>query len=486
MLKVMATIDVVGDTFADINIAVPPSLNLSLPLGKDTILAAPVSLTSGGSALNTATHLAALGNIVRLHTALNEADDFGRMIVKHCEQHKIKLMNHYTDDGHDGATGHCVVYSSSDDRGFLSHHGVLSKFSPASILFHACHSDHLHVGGFFNLDKFCANGGDLTLSLIDRFKNRYERASVSLGPQYDASENWEIKKPLLESLDFLILDEVEADKIAFSRKIPRCTCVTRGSKGASVGDCAIPAPIVDRVVDVTGAGDAFAAGFISKSLENNDGDQKDAIAYGCAVGAACIKVRSASAALDPVDITTMYEQLQTIIRKNRPEQGTKTSWVIFDWDKTISVIEMGNYDLGGKMDFVIERVFGGAERFTQLVHMFQFLTSRSNLKLGILSFNSSDLIRNCCRMVQIDVFFETILGWEENERRDTILPGNVNKSESIFKIVGDDFSSVLFVDDNQRNIDDVRNNTQFATIHVRNTHGMDSEIINDIKDWATT
>ena len=83
----------------------------------------------------------------------------------------------------------------------------------------------------------------------------------------------------------------------------RIAVVTRGERGATAytedGAVSVPSPPA-RIVDTTGAGDAFAAGFIhALSLGR---DLKAALELGCAVGARAVETDSSQA---PADISAL-------------------------------------------------------------------------------------------------------------------------------------------------------------------------------------
>ena len=83
-------------------------------------------------------------------------------------------------------------------------------------------------------------------------------------------------------------------------------------------------------------------------------------------------------------------------------RSAQPRWVVFDWDRTLSVLEMGEFDISSNnKKVIVKRVFGSAERFTNLLDMLNSL-KEANVKLAILSFNSSHLIKKCLRIVMHD------------------------------------------------------------------------------------
>ena len=156
-------------------------------------------------------------------------------------------------------------------------------------------------------------------------------------PQHDASEQWDGGiLELLPLLDFVIMNELEADGISRRNKNDTTTdqiqhwtrffasaspstyvIVTRGSLGAIAlhnGELVASqaAASVEQVVDPTGAGDAFVSGFL-KGLRDESSDtlgNKDysveaiesALHWGCAVASCSILTKGASVPSPPEDI----------------------------------------------------------------------------------------------------------------------------------------------------------------------------------------
>ena len=54
-------------------------------------------------------------------------------------------------------------------------------------------------------------------------------------------------------------------------------------------------PPVKKVLDTTGAGDAFVAGFLYSYLVSNEGDLQSALKWGVAAGSSCVTKVGASA-----------------------------------------------------------------------------------------------------------------------------------------------------------------------------------------------
>ena len=301
---------------------------------------------------------------VSLHTVLNESDDYGRLLSSHAKRHGFDLVNcrralDDDDDDDNSSTGHCTVIVSRGERSFMTHLGCVSAFkaehvdvdgvllgtrgneSNSSYSGHHHHL-HLHIAGYYNIDGFFDGQLKRLLQIIrDR---RGSGTTISLVPQHDATEVWDGGLlDLLPLVDYLICSELEAECIAnagsandsdekdatstatteisgsidiqrlaafFYRASPKtCVVVTLGSKGAvALRDCEIvhrqeaPANISDPV-DPTGAGDAFAAGFLhgihrlrgeSSEIGDDSSILRSGLFHGCLLGTSCVMKEGAS------------------------------------------------------------------------------------------------------------------------------------------------------------------------------------------------
>jgi ribokinase len=85
-------------------------------------------------------------------------------------------------------------------------------------------------------------------------------------------------EPIAPDVDYLVPNETEAPAVSG----PGTLVVTLGEQGARLGESVVPA-FPARVVDTTGAGDAFCAAFAVALAEG--ADELEAVRWGCAAGA---------------------------------------------------------------------------------------------------------------------------------------------------------------------------------------------------------
>ena len=349
------SINVIGDAFADIYCYLEGDMPSH---GGDARLIQPIHKVPGGSGLNTATHLSSLfsnffvndTSNINLHTAINENDEYGKLLSNHCQKHNIRLINRRVSNmpacflgtnesmqsnKGETSTGHCAVIVSRGERSFMTHLGTIGDFEGEHILTNFQDLDsisnptidiyvhqHVHIAGYFNITGFW--DGKLKRKL-EEMRKANQNMTISLVPQHDATEKWDGGVlDLFEHIDFLILSEVEAKGISkynyssdkysqsdllnhiasFFEAYKVNVIVTLGSKGAVHiynGDIIHQqetTPITNPV-DPTGAGESFAAGFLYGYLANTEDINanekiKHGMRYGCAVGTSSIMVQGAS------------------------------------------------------------------------------------------------------------------------------------------------------------------------------------------------
>jgi sugar/nucleoside kinase (ribokinase family) len=245
------TLVVLGDLMVDV------VARTRSPLAHASDTPAQISVRGGGSAANTAAWAASLGTPVALVCRAG-ADDRGLAELRGVDVHAAVDP--------DRPTGTCIVLvEPGGERTMLPDPGANDGPLPEIPL-----GDHLHVVGYALLrDGPRASA----LAAIDRA--RAAGMTISVDPS-----SWALLRPgAIPPVDLLLANEREAEHLTGEM------VVKLGAGGARWGDVHVPAEPVD-VVDTTGAGDAFAAGFLTARL--NGAGAREALEAGCHLAARAV------------------------------------------------------------------------------------------------------------------------------------------------------------------------------------------------------
>ena len=238
----------------------------------------PTIEASGGSAANTAAGIAALGG--RAAFLGRVADDaLGRTFT-----HDIRAVGVTFDpvpaplDGADTVTGHCLVLVTSDaERTMATHLGVASDFDSVDV-----HDGHIASARVLYLEGYLWERESAKTAMrraIDAAHAADASVALSLSdPSCVERHRREFLALIEDDVDLLFANEDEVRLLfgggtLFDAAVSNIeetgilAALTRGAQGALVvtptGPLEVPAAPVAEVVDTTGAGDLFAAGFLA-------------------------------------------------------------------------------------------------------------------------------------------------------------------------------------------------------------------------------
>ena len=226
------------------------------------------TLTIGSSSAIFACGAARLGLRVAFIGKIGN-DEFGRFMQNQLEARGINTSGIVIDEG--VKTGLTVILSRGNDRAILTHLGSIAALHyeeiDRNLLFRA---RHLHLGSYFLLYKLLPNIPTL-------FETAQSHGlTTSLDTNYDPAETWDSGlAAVLNHTDVFLpnqtelcaiagLDDVEAALDRLAQAGPTIA-VKMGSQGALARhgrEVARAASLPVAVVDTTGAGDTFDAGFI--------------------------------------------------------------------------------------------------------------------------------------------------------------------------------------------------------------------------------
>jgi sugar/nucleoside kinase (ribokinase family) len=231
------------------------------------------TLTIGGSGGILACGAARLGLRTAFCGVVGD-DLFGRFVREELMGHGVDISGLVVQP--DRPTGVTVVLSAADDRAMLTAPGTIGDLRTELIDLRLLHSArHVHVSSYF-LQR------GLVPDLPQLFQEIRERGgTVSVDPNWDPSGEWDGGlMRLLPRLDVFLPNAMEAMRmahisdldtaIARLRAHTSMVVIKNGGAGAvasSLGETArVPAYPV-RVLDTTGAGDSFDAGFLATWLD---------------------------------------------------------------------------------------------------------------------------------------------------------------------------------------------------------------------------
>ncbi|WP_433296178.1 carbohydrate kinase family protein [Actinoplanes sp. CA-030573] len=255
--------------------------------GQAEQLLTAADLVLGGSAAITAVGCAKLGLRTALLAAVGD-DVFGGLVRAELDRAGVTLL---TADPHGAPTGITVVLSEKDDRGMLTLLGTINALRPGDVTDELLsRARHLHVASMY-LQPALAAGLAGVMS-----RARRQGLTTSLDTNWDPAGKWESITEVLAHTDVFLPNANELRAIAgvddtdeaakILMKTGGTVVMKDGAEGgrawwpgdgssetpggdSGVASCAAPGLAVD-VVDTTGAGDSFNAGFLAARLSGKD------------------------------------------------------------------------------------------------------------------------------------------------------------------------------------------------------------------------
>ena len=233
-----------------------------------------IKQTSGGSAANTIAGLSQLG-LDTAYIGKVKDDDLGKIFIKDLEKIGTVFRTPLADQSVNHETGRCIVMITPDgERSMNTYLGVTEFLSATDI-----DSDLISASKYVYLEGYRFDGPDSVMAFEKAVQiARLNEVSVALtlsDPFCVARHSHAFKSLIKESVDILFCNEEELkmlhgsndlnlalSQISKDVTILACTLADKGSYVCFEGDTTLIPTKKKEVVDSTGAGDLFAAGFL--------------------------------------------------------------------------------------------------------------------------------------------------------------------------------------------------------------------------------
>jgi len=247
---------------------------MAYPVGSK-ILIDELIFTTGGGGTNTAVSLARLGHKVAFLGKIGSKDDSQRIID---ELRKEKVDTSLIVQSSKNITGHSIILDSiKHDRTILTFRG-----SNSSLKFNEINIKKLKTKWFY-FSSMMKESFKTLEKLSVYAKKKDIKIVLNLSP-YLVRKGPKVLRKLLNNTNILILNKEEASILAGKNKVnillqklhklgPEIVAVSDGKHGVYVFDGSYVyygKPNKIKVIETTGAGDAFASSFLSGIIRKND------------------------------------------------------------------------------------------------------------------------------------------------------------------------------------------------------------------------
>jgi sugar/nucleoside kinase (ribokinase family) len=224
---------------------------------------------SGGSVANSIVGLSQLGNKVGFIGKVND-DELGRKYEQGLKKEKVEY--YYTKKRENLPTGTCLILITPDsERTMCTFLGTAGKINKTDISAKAIkNSEITFLEGYLwdegepkqAFNEAINYSNKIAMSLSDKFcVDRHKKDFLNL-VQNKLDITFANEQEILELIDAKSFDDV----ISFGKKLNKTLIITRSDKGSvainknDVIECESQKNL--KIVDLTGAGDLFAAGFL--------------------------------------------------------------------------------------------------------------------------------------------------------------------------------------------------------------------------------
>jgi len=270
-----AIIDVickVDDSFIEKNNLTKSTMKLFFDENEFKILLSNLKIektVSGGSVANSIVGLSQLGNKVGFIGKVSD-DDFGHKYEEGLKKEDVEYF--YSKKKEELPTGTCLILVTPDsERTMCTFLGTAGKINENDV-----DSNVIKKSEIIFLEGYLWDEGE-PKKAFDKAINNANKVAMSLSDQFCVERHKPHFSNLVkDKLDITFANEQEItslieaknfnEVIDFSKQLNKLVVVTRGEKGAvavngdEIVECDIQKNI--KIIDLTGAGDLFAAGFL--------------------------------------------------------------------------------------------------------------------------------------------------------------------------------------------------------------------------------
>jgi len=230
---------------------------------------------SGGSVANSIVGISQLGNEVGFIGKIAD-DEFGYKYEEGLKKENVKYF--YSKNKEEIPTGTCLILVTPDsERTMCTFLGIAGKINENDIS-----TDAVKKSEIIFLEGYLWDEGE-PKKAFDKAINSANKVAMSLSDQFCVDRHKSDFLDLVKNkLDITFANEQEisslidarnfSDVIDFSKKLKKLIVITRGEKGAvavnglEIIECDIKKNL--KIIDLTGAGDLFAAGFLHGYINN--------------------------------------------------------------------------------------------------------------------------------------------------------------------------------------------------------------------------
>ena len=230
---------------------------------------------SGGSVANSIVGLSQLGNEVGFIGKVSD-DELGSKYEDGLKKENVKYF--YSKKKEDLPTGTCLILVTPDsERTMCTFLGTAGKINENDVS-----SDSIKLSEIILLEGYLWDEGE-PKKAFEKAIQSANKVAMSLSDQFCVDRHKRHFLDLVKNkLDITFANEQEIislidaksfdDVITFAKSLGKILVVTRGEKGAvainnqEVADCGIQKNL--NIVDLTGAGDLFASGFLHGYVNN--------------------------------------------------------------------------------------------------------------------------------------------------------------------------------------------------------------------------